>query len=76
MAYLNVRSMLFVGDEVKNLFITENINILAMTETWLDDSIGDSEICPSGYDIFRRDRNRKGGGVAILIFCNLYLGLI
>ena len=34
MAYLNVRSMLSVVDEVKNLVIAENINILAMTETW------------------------------------------
>ena len=42
-------------------------DILILNETRLDDSIPNSEIKISGYDIVRRDRNRNGGGVAMYI---------
>ena len=42
-------------------------DILTLNETRLDDSIPNSEIKISGYDIVRRDRNRNGGGVAMYI---------
>ena len=42
-----------------------------INETRLDDSILDSEIKISGYDIIRRDRNRNGGGVAMYIRSNI-----
>ena len=41
--------------------------MLAVTETFLDDSIHDSHIVPPGYVVFRKDRNRHGGGVLLLI---------
>ena len=34
-----------------------NPDIIAVTETWLDASISDSEFTPQGYVIFRKDRN-------------------
>ena len=40
---------------------------LALTETHLFPSIDDDEIHLDGYDLFRSDRNRHGGGV--VIFC-------
>ena len=46
-------------------------DILTLNETRLDDSILDSEIKISGYDIIRRDRNRNGGGVAMYIRSNI-----
>ena len=46
-------------------------DILTLNETRLDDSILDSEIKISGYDIIRRDRNRYGGGVAMYIQSNI-----
>ena len=42
-------------------------DILTLNQTRLDDSILDSEIKISGYDIICRDRNRYGGGVAMYI---------
>ena len=34
-----------------------------MTETWLNESIGDAEVLPVGYNVYRKDRlNRVGGG--------------
>ena len=43
------------------------IDILAITETFLDDTIHDSSIVPFGYVIYHRDRNQHGGGVLIMV---------
>jgi exonuclease III len=40
-------------------------DILTLNETRLDNSISDSEVKISGYDIVRPNRNRNGGGVAM-----------
>ena len=44
---------------------THRPDVLAISETWLDTSVGDGEIHIPGYSLFRSDRNRCGGGVAI-----------
>ena len=39
-----------------------------MTETWLDSSVSNHELLPSGYLISRRDReNKRGGGVVLAV---------
>lgn len=38
---------------------------MALTETWLDASIRDSELMISCYVLLRRDRSRQGGGVCL-----------
>ena len=43
------------------------VDILAVTETFLDGTISDGEICPGHYRIYRRDRSRHGGGVLVII---------
>ena len=49
-------------------------DIIAVTETWLNQSILDSEILDKGYIIFRRDRLEKvGGGVLLAIKNNIPL---
>ena len=37
------------------------------TETWLDSSITNAEIFPQNYVVYRKDRNRQGGGVFVAI---------
>ena len=49
----------------------ENPDIIAITESWLDDSFNAGEIFPSEYSVFRNDRNTHGGGVALGIKCYL-----
>ena len=44
-----------------------NPDIICRTESHLDGSISSSEIFPSGYEIFRKDRNLYGGGVFIAV---------
>ena len=45
------------------------IDVLTLSETWLDSNIQDSEICLPGFTLVRRDRegSKSGGGVAIYV---------
>ena len=45
----------------------QTVDILAINETRLDDTINDSEIEISNYTLTRRDRSRHGGSVAIYV---------
>ena len=45
--------------------------IIALTETWLDASIIDHELCIPGYSVIRRDRNRCGGGILLYVRSDL-----
>ncbi|XP_071950032.1 uncharacterized protein [Antedon mediterranea] len=42
-----------------------------MTETWLDNSIYDSQLFNNDYIVFRKDRNSHGGGVLIAVKTSL-----
>ena len=67
MASINVRSLLPKIEEIRILLSTTSMDLLCVCETWLDDSIGDSEIAVQGYSVIRKDRNRHGGGVLVFI---------
>ena len=43
-----------------------DFDVVAVSETWLKNSVIDSEIIP-GYFIFRRDREGRAGGVLIVV---------
>ena len=49
------------------LLADRSIDILAINETRLDDSVLDHEVHILGYDIIRWDRNRNGGGVCFYV---------
>ena len=66
-ACLNARSVLPKRFDIFAFICAFHIDILAVTETFLDDTISDGEICPGHYQMFRRDRSRHGGGVLIMI---------
>ena len=66
-AHLNVRSLLSCYHEIEITLYNHSIDVLTLSETWLDDSVNDCEVCPSLYSVIRYDRNRRGGGVAILV---------
>ena len=50
-----------------NLIDSTKPDIIFGTETWIDNSIKDSQIFPSGFNIYRTDRNLSGGGVLIAV---------
>ena len=68
-AHLNCRSLLPHKEEILTLMCDGYFDMLALTETWLDDTISDCEIFPagSGVSLMRLDRNRHGGGVAFVV---------
>ena len=69
--HVNTRSLLRHFDDVSSLVSSERPHILALSETWLDSSVVDGEVHIPGYTLFRFDRNRSGGGVAIYCADNL-----
>ncbi|EEC18664.1 hypothetical protein IscW_ISCW013877, partial [Ixodes scapularis] len=53
-------------DKLEAAVLNTQPDIIAVTETWLSDSILDCEITPPNYTILRKDRGSRGGGAAIL----------
>ena len=49
------------------LLEAEQFDVVTITETFLSDEISDGELFDGGYSIFRRERDRHGGGVLIFI---------
>ena len=47
--------------------LTNGIDILAINETKLNESVMKGEVNICGYDIVRRDRKRGGGGVCFFV---------
>lgn len=67
LAAINITSLPKYIDQLRAYMITKPIDILAVNETRLDDTIHDNEMCINGYVLERNDRNRNGGGVALYI---------
>ena len=67
--YYNARSLLPKLDELNVVCEATKPDIVCIVETWLDDRVSDSELSLDNYQLFRFDRNRHGGGVAIYV-CN------
>ena len=74
--YCNARSVLANFDELSVLCNMFNYHIVCIVESWLCDSILNSEFFLPGYTIFRRDRDRHGGGVLIFVKVELCASLI
>jgi hypothetical protein len=75
--YTNARSIVNKVNKLDLEIANGSYDIIVLTETHLDSSIGDAEIFPDNYTVFRRDRNineRHGGGVliAVLNSINVY----
>ena len=69
--HLNIRSLPPNIDEIRTIANRTKAAVIALTETWLDDSVNDSEISINNYCLIRADRNRQGGGVCLYIRENL-----
>jgi hypothetical protein len=75
--FLNVRSIKTLNQKTNELlnykYLVENEKpgILGFNETWLDSTIVDEELLINGYDIFRKDRGSRGGGLLLLIKSDL-----
>ena len=66
-AHLNIRSLIPNLDETSVLINENEIDILTLNETRLSDNIPNSQIGISNFFVYRKGRNRNGGGVAIYV---------
>ena len=65
---LNIRSLKNKTTSLFEFIVSQNLDVLALTETWLcnGDNIILNELLPPGYDIQHVDRGMRGGGVALI----------
>lgn len=61
---------------MNNLRVKRSIDILALTETWVDETWNDVELAVPGYNLFRKDRKSNSqsrscaGGKVIIYACD------
>ena len=65
--HLNISSLLSKIDGLREIVKASNATAVGITESKLDDSINDYEICIKGYNTITHDRNRKGRGVVCYV---------
>ena len=65
LAHINVRGLLSKMNDVAILLQESRIDILVITESHLDKSVGDSVMKIDGYGLERYDRDKHGGGCFI-----------
>ena len=65
--HINARSIFYKLSEIKLLTNKCKPAILAITESWLEESFTNESISIEGYNIARRDRTSHGGGVLMYI---------
>lgn len=58
-------------DEFAGLIESTKAEIVFGTESWLIPSINNSEVFPSHFNVYRKDRARTGGGVFLLVHSSL-----
>ena len=64
-ACININSLARHIDEIRSVLMSSSLEVLAINESKLDNSINNGEIYISGYVFVRKDRTRHGGGVLI-----------
>ena len=50
-------------------------HIICIVETWLSNEISSAEIYIPGYQIYRKDRNRQGGGILMYVVNSMLVSL-
>ncbi|VDN39993.1 unnamed protein product [Dibothriocephalus latus] len=63
----NVKRLFNKLDELKNLVDEEKPDMAAFNQTWFSTDIADSEVLLRGYQLFRRDRPTREGGVIVYV---------
>jgi hypothetical protein len=63
--HLNVNSIRYKMSEVEMML--NNLDILGLSETKIDESFPDAQFNVNGYNLFRQDRNAFGGGLMFYV---------
>ena len=63
----NARSLNHKLSFLQSIAYSKSPNVVAITKTWLSEFTGNSEIFPSQYTIYRRDRPARGRGILLAV---------
>nr|CAH7734380.1 unnamed protein product [Callosobruchus chinensis] len=64
---LNIRSIFTGFNDFKTYIYNSDIDIITLTETWLNNQTSSDTVTIDKYNLLRADRDSRGGGVAIYI---------
>ena len=68
MAHINSRSLVHNFEALRHVVDSMNCDVMAITETWLRDTISENQVYIEGYTFLRHDRaGDRGGGVGMYI---------
>lgn len=73
---LSTPSIIKKTADLEGMVIAHSANAIVITETWLHGHIGDREIMPYGYRIYRKNRDSSGGCGAILYMDSLRVTIL
>ena len=71
--HMNVRSLVNKFDIFRNFVLQNPLSVFAVTETWLQPLILDSIISIPNYNMIRKDRPSRGGGLALYVPAMLHI---
>lgn len=67
LASLNCRSVVNKKVAINDYIVSNNIDLLALTETWLGkENVILSELTPEGFSVLQWPRKHRGGGLALI----------
>lgn len=66
-AHLNINSLPNKFDEIKEWLSSNIFDILSIQETKIDQTFPDSQFTVKGYNLFRCDRKKGGGGILVFV---------
>ena len=77
MAHINAQSLMAHSDYLNHVFGSQNMHVVAVSETWLKPSLDSNLVHIPGYLLFRNDRiNKGGGGVAFYVRSDIQAKII
>lgn len=65
--YQNVRGLNTKTIQFSIAVAAQSHDVIALSETWLSESVLDAELFDGRYLVFRRDRGSRGGGVLLAV---------
>nr|CAI5825475.1 unnamed protein product [Callosobruchus analis] len=71
LGHVNCRSLLLHFNNFEEHVRNRKYSLIAVSETWLNDQIHDDAVELYGYRIVRKDRDGRGGGVAMYVKDNI-----
>lgn len=66
LAHVNIRSLYPKLKDLEHYIDYNKIDILAISETWLDGAVDSSAVHLQNFNFYRRDRVGRGGGVGFI----------